>query len=437
MTPLRLAGAALTLLLALLAGPGAGAAAAPPSRPIAVTVDDLPVASGALHPDAADRRELTGRLLDLFRRHRVPATGFVTGRNIRGPADRENLAAWIAAGHELGNHTWSHLDLSTVSADSFIADAERCRIDIDRLARAAGGRGVRFFRFPYLREGETAGKRAAVAAWLERSGQRNAHVTIDDQDWSFEEAWVTARRAGDTAALARIGAEYQQALRLAVTHHEASGDDLFGRPVPQVLLLHANEVGAAQWDSLFTWLERTGHRFVTLDSVLADSAFAVAHGFTAPYGCSLWDRIRADRRERGARDAVTALLATQSAAWSRGDIDAFCSVYDDSALFIAPTGLTRGREAVRQRYRTRYPDRAAMGRLTLDIVEMRPMMGREISLLGDAVPGRIQGMSVAARWTLSFPGDGTAATKPPASGHTLILLRPTPRGWVIVQDASM
>ena len=35
-----------------------------------------------------------------------------------------------------------------------------------------------------------------MRAYLAASGQRNAHVTIDDQDWSFEEPWVAARRAG-------------------------------------------------------------------------------------------------------------------------------------------------------------------------------------------------------------------------------------------------
>lgn len=433
----RLVVLSLALALSLSGWAMVRAAPSPPPRPIAITVDDLPVSSQRLHPSPAGRRALTERLLAVFRRQGVSATGYVVGRNILGPEDEENLRAWLEAGHDLGNHTWNHLDLCAVAADSFIADAERCRLAVDRLARSYGGRAVRSFRFPYLREGETPAKRAAVLAHLERTGQRNAHVTIDDQDWSFEEAWVAARQAGDTAALARIGAEYQRALQLAVAHHEASGDRLFNRTTPQILLLHANEVGAAQWDSLFTWLVRTNHRFVPLDSVLADPAFAVPHDFTASYGCSLWDRLWADRRDAAAREAVTTLLRTQCDAWSRGDIDAFCSVYEDSALFISPNGLTRGREAVRDRYRAKYPGRAAMGTLALDIVEMRPVSGREISLLGDAVPGRVQGMSVAARWTLSFPSEPGADPRPPATGHTLILLRPTPRGWVIVQDASM
>lgn len=412
------------------------AAPAPP-RPICITIDDLPVANGKLHPDAADRKKLTEALLAVLRRHNIAATGFVVGQNVLGPADEANLATWLREGHELGNHTWSHRSASALSAAAYITDAERGRTKLDGLIKAQGGPGVRFFRFPFLEEGDTPAKLDSLRAYLARTGQRNAPVTIDDQDWSYEEPWVTARRAHDFAEQRRITAEYQAALHLEVAHHEANGDQLLGRPTPQILLLHANEVGAAQWDSLFTWLERTNHRFVDLPTALADSAFAIPNRFTATYGCGLWDRLRAERRDTVARNSVAALLKEQSAAWSRGDLDAFCSVYDDSALFISPNGLTRGRQAVLERYRKKYPDKAAMGTLTLDIVEMRPISGREISLLDDALPGRVQGMSVAARWTLTFPRVPGVPDKAPATGHTLLLLRPARTGWLIVQDASM
>ena len=100
-----------------------------------------------------------------------------------------------------------------------------------------------------------------MRAWLAATGQRNLPVTIDDQDWSFEEPWVTARRAGDERALARLGEDYQHALRLEALSATAEGDALFGRPTPQVILLHGNEVNTAQWDALFTWLEGCGFRF--------------------------------------------------------------------------------------------------------------------------------------------------------------------------------
>lgn len=125
----------------------------------------------------------------------------------------------------------------------------------------------------------------------------------------------------------------------------------------------------------------------------------------------------AARREDETRKALAAVLDRQVQAWNRGDLEAFVSVYADDAVFVSPTGLTRGRQAVLDRYRKRYPDKAAMGTLKLEIVETR---------LAAA-----EGASIVARWSLAYPD------KPTASGLTLLVLHARDGAWLIVQDASM
>ena len=159
--------------------------------------------------------------------------------------------------------------------------------------------------------------------------------------------------------------------------------------------------------------------------------FADPPRFVAPHGPGLWDRLAHLHEEEETRAALVRLLDTQAAAWSRGDLDAFCSVYAEDALFLSPSGTTRGRQAVLERYRTRYPDRAAMGTLRLEIDEVRPVWGIEVTPAGDAVPGSIHGASVAARWSLTYPD------RPAASGRTLLVFRRDGGAWLIVQDASM
>lgn len=118
-------------------------------------------------------------------------------------------------------------------------------------------------------------------------------------------------------------------------------------------------------------------------------------------------------------DAVDA----QVAAWNRGDLDAFCAVYADDALFVSPTGVTRGRAAVRERYGKKYgADKKGMGTLAITPIEAR-------AFPADA---SAKSVSVAATWKLTWPG------KPEASGHTLIVFRVRDDGrWELVQDASM
>jgi uncharacterized protein (TIGR02246 family) len=114
-----------------------------------------------------------------------------------------------------------------------------------------------------------------------------------------------------------------------------------------------------------------------------------------------------------------AVLQTQVAAWNRGDLVAFCGVYADDAMFLSPSGITRGKQAVLDRYRKRYPDKAAMGTLALEPIETRPASPRD--------PAAV---SIAARWSLSYPD------KPVASGLTLLVLHKVGAHWQIVQDAS-
>ncbi len=129
------------------------------------------------------------------------------------------------------------------------------------------------------------------------------------------------------------------------------------------------------------------------------------------------------------RAEVLALLEQQVAAWNRGDLEAFCAVYADDAVFVSPPrpasadggvaasdGVTRGRKQVLARYLSRYPDTRAMGSLRLEPLDVRDTK---------------DGVSVAARWTLTYPD------KPAASGNTVVVLTRVKGRWQIVHDASM
>ncbi|HSS79218.1 MAG TPA: DUF4440 domain-containing protein [Thermoanaerobaculia bacterium] len=427
---------AALLLVSLLAGAlfrGAGAAG-PAGHPLLISVDDLPVAGGGLHTDPGERELITRGLLAALAKHHVPAVGLVIWGNVKTGADRVLLRRWLVAGHELGNHSANHLDFSKTGADAYVADVEAGRAGLAGFLAGEDDRHVRFFRFPFLDEGDTPAKLDAIRAYLAHSGQRNLPVTIDDQDWEFEKPWVEARRKSDSKEMERVGEEYQESLHVEIRDQEAKGDRLFGRIVPQILLLHANEVGAAQWDRLFTWLEERGYRFATADEVLADAAFKDPPRYVGDAGFGLWDRMVALRRAKDAQAAVEALLKTQADAWNRGDLDTFTSVYADDASFLSPTGLTQSRQKVLERYRRRYPDRKAMGTLSLEIIEVRPAQGIEVTALNDARPSRVHGLSVAARWRLAYPDQPEKKT---AEGLTLLVLRRHGNSWEIVQDASM
>jgi uncharacterized protein (TIGR02246 family) len=409
---------------------GAAPAGADSLRPLVVTIDDLPIANGSLHPDATERRQITEDLLATLARHRIKAVGLVTWGNLQGTEDEELLEMWLAAGHELGNHSYHHPSLTHSDAEPYIADIEKARSQLAAFLQSHG-RQLRFFRYPMLHEGDTVTKLDAVRSYLEDSGQRNLPVTIDNLDCSYAQPWVAARQRGDTAAMARLADEYHESLHVAVRHHERRGDQLLGRQSPQILLLHANAIGATEWQRLFTWLASTGHRFASADEVLADPAFSRPHRHVASKGFGLWDRLTQEQWRQQAGDAVAALMAAQQEAWNRGDLEGFTSGYADDAIFISPNGITHGRQAVLERYRRSYPDSATRGKLSFEILEMRVATGIERSMLDDAQPSGVHAVSLVARWTLTRSGD-----QEPATGMTLLVFHRRNGEWQLVQDAS-
>lgn len=96
-------------------------------------------------------------------------------------------------------------------------------------------------------------------------------------------------------------------------------------------------------------------------------------------GCSAADRAAADRV------AIEHVLAVQADAWNRGDVEAFMDHYlkSDDLTFSAGGRTTRGWRNTLDRYRKRYPDRAAMGRLRFGDLETTLLGPRAALVLGN------------------------------------------------------
>ena len=148
-------------------------------------------------------------------------------------------------------------------------------------------------------------------------------------------------------------------------------------------------------------------------------------------GCAEPDRTATESAELDVIGEIEALLDAQGEDWSRGDLEAFTSIYSDNCLYLSTSGMVEGRDALLQRYRNRYPDEAARGKLTLDIIEIRPAFVTVRSVLPVLKSSDIGGVAVVARWTLSYP-DRDAST-----GFTLLVFRRIEGKWRIVHDASM
>jgi peptidoglycan/xylan/chitin deacetylase (PgdA/CDA1 family) len=267
-----------------------------PARQVAITIDDLP-AGGAMDPSrwAAVNTDM----LDALQAHRVPAVGFVNESKLHvnqrlDTARVSLLRAWLAAGQELGNHTFAHVSAHRTNVETYTAhilQGER----VTRPLSAEYRMPLRYFRHPMLRTGRSLEFRDSVARFLSEHGYEVAPVTVDNEEWIYAAAYARSRAAGDSALVRRIIVDYHRHLDAAFTYSEELSRSLFGREIPLVLLLHVNELNAARLDAVLQRLVARGYRFVALERALSDSAYRSPDRYIGPIGPSWLIRWAATR----------------------------------------------------------------------------------------------------------------------------------------------
>jgi peptidoglycan/xylan/chitin deacetylase (PgdA/CDA1 family) len=119
----------------------------------------------------------TPQIAAAFEEHGCHATFFLRGAAV--VEHPRTVAALATAGHELGNHLWSHADPATQEPDEIRAEIERTGAAI----QAAGGPRPRLVRPPYAKAPEKialAAKRMGVRAIVLRS--------VGSSDWAASSA---------------------------------------------------------------------------------------------------------------------------------------------------------------------------------------------------------------------------------------------------------
>ena len=111
---------------------------------------------------------------------------------------------------------------------------------------------------------------------------------------------------------------------------------------------------------------------------------------------------------------VQAVLDAQAVAWNRGDLETFVASYwDDPRLsFCGKAGVVRGRKDLLATYQRGYPTPEARGKLTFELLEVRPLGDHAALVLG--------------RYAL--------ARETPATGFFTLIVERTAQGLVISHD---
>ncbi len=115
--------------------------------------------------------------------------------------------------------------------------------------------------------------------------------------------------------------------------------------------------------------------------------------------------------------SIRETLAQQVDCWNEGDLECFMEGYwkSDQLVFVGSSGITYGWQKTLDNYKKNYPDKAAMGELSFDLIIVEPLSEDFWTIIG--------------KWSLKRKNDNP-------NGHFSLIFRRLDDQWVIVSDHS-
>ncbi len=245
---------------------------------IALSFDDVPRRAGAfLTPD----RRTVMLIAALDQAGVRQAAFFVNPGHLtsdEGAGGEDRIAAYVAAGHVIANHSATHPHLKAATAAAYLADIDAAETWLQ------GRKGYRpWFRYPFLDEGQRdKAKRDAVRAGLAARGLSDGYVTVDASDWNMEALTVAAKDAGKAMDLGALRALYVRSHVDAANYYDGLMRAAIGRPAMQMLLLHETDLAAMYIGDLVAALRADGWKIVTADEAYADPVAVEATRYDTP-----------------------------------------------------------------------------------------------------------------------------------------------------------
>lgn len=124
----------------------------------------------------------TPKLLDVLANYNIQAVFFVLGEKLQTPTARAIIERARKEGHTIGNHSFDHSNLRTLSTTQVIEQIKQT----ENLILECTGSGCDLFRPPY---GAT---NSHIAAALKTLGYTQVLWNVDTMDWKYKQqgAWV-------------------------------------------------------------------------------------------------------------------------------------------------------------------------------------------------------------------------------------------------------
>jgi peptidoglycan/xylan/chitin deacetylase (PgdA/CDA1 family) len=236
----------------------------PDAKIMAITMDDF-AQSFDVGLSLEDRN---AKILNAFDTVGHKAAGFVTGSFVKSDTGQKVVESWIARGHEISNHTWTHAHANETSTEVFLADIARNK---DYLSGVPGTNA--YFRFPFLDDGKDRAQQVALFEGLERMGLINAPVTIGTIDWYTTSRLEAKLRDDPNADLAPYRDYYVEMCVTLANYWENIAKIQGHVSLPHLTLVHHNILNGLFLKDVLLALKADGWYFMDAKDALSTTLY--------------------------------------------------------------------------------------------------------------------------------------------------------------------
>lgn len=263
---------------------------------------DRKIAIGFVSIPPLDRTEnppkdsdATARLMIAkLQQYKIPAVGFVQGSMISDgnklyPVRANIVRLWRDAGLEVGIGNFKHIWFYNTPYDEYVAGVETNEGTVKKIL-AEKNLPLRYFSYPYLNTGKSTEERDRFERWLNDRGLKSVKYTIDNNEWMYSYAYDMARNDNDVSTMNEVRVAFIKYMDKMFDHYEAYSQELFGRDIPQTMVLTPSRLVVDSADDLFGMIGKRGYSFVSMDDALADVAYKTPETFVGNSGISWFER---------------------------------------------------------------------------------------------------------------------------------------------------
>lgn len=224
-----------------------------------------------------------GRILKALDKHGVKAIMFVAGHNKKTTNGKYVLSTWNNAGHWLANHTLNHPNFNK---DEITLETYKKELLLNDSIIRTYSNYMRYFRFPYLKEGNTPEKVNGFRAFMKSLNYKHGYVSIDCSDWYIDARLRMRLEADPKAEIDGFKNFYINHIYEKAMFYDSLSYALTGRRVQHSLLLHHNLVAGLFLDDLIVHFKNKGWQIVDADKAYNDPFYQTTTN-TVPAGESL------------------------------------------------------------------------------------------------------------------------------------------------------